>query len=91
MILTAQTITFSNLIRVTERCTYAVDLENNEWTMLKQEAETTSDAFWGVRAKIEQWSLEQFKAKAELGRLIMEESTQRAIADLTSYGRIIIN
>ena len=92
MTLTAQNITFSSLMRLTEKCQYVADQESPQLsTKLIQEAETESDLFWAVARRVESWSLQSFQEKAMLGRKIMDETSSRIRDELNSTGRVQLN
>lgn len=88
MNLTGQNITLSGVLRLTEKCLYKANPENNTQTCLIQEAETQSELFWAVARKVESWSLQSFTEKAVLGRKIMDDTSSRICEQLESTGRV---
>jgi len=75
MVLRSQNLSFSDLIKVEEVCTYTPHPENKSWTSFTQEAKIAAGSF--VMGKVEDYCLEKFKTNATKGREIMEHAIAR--------------
>jgi PRELI-like family len=89
MVLTLRNLTFSGLMELTETCTYTPASENSEWTLFRQEAESQSSLVSFFASSVEQWSLEQFRKNAVLGREIMEAAVQHCEREFDSFRRLL--
>jgi hypothetical protein len=76
MVLRSQNLSFSDLIRLEEVCTYAPHPEDSTWTHFTQEAKVTAFPF-GIKGKVESFCLEKFKKNAAKGREVMEQAIAR--------------
>jgi len=76
MILKSSNVSFCNIIKVEETCTYTDDSKNKEWTFFRQEAKIQAFPF-GFSKKMEEWSAQTFRRNAAQGRQIMEFSIEK--------------
>lgn len=73
MVLASSNVSFSEIIKVEEVCTYTPHPENNKWTHFNQTAKFTAFPF-GIKGSIESVCMDKFKKNAEKGREIMEQA-----------------
>lgn len=72
-IMHTRNLNFTQVLNVTEKCTYTVSDENTDWTRLDQVAGAES-CVWGLRSKIERFLVDSFKTNASKGRIVMENA-----------------
>lgn len=73
MVLSSSNVSFSEIIKVEEVCTYTPHPDNYNWTHFNQTAKFTAFPF-GIKGSIESVCMQSFKKNAEKGRDIMEQA-----------------
>eukprot|EP00026_Physarum_polycephalum_P016927 Phypoly_transcript_17977.p1 GENE.Phypoly_transcript_17977~~Phypoly_transcript_17977.p1 ORF type:complete len:204 (+),score=16.32 Phypoly_transcript_17977:131-742(+) len=75
MVLSSSNVSFSDIIKVEEVCTYTPHAENPTWTNFSQFGKFTAFPF-GIKGSIESLCLDKFKNNAAKGREIMEQAVE---------------
>jgi hypothetical protein len=78
MTLHTRNLTFSNLVRVEEQCTYRQDPHNPHITTFAQTGVIESVKGWSwLTGQVEDFCVGRFRANAQRGRMALEEAIEK--------------
>ena len=73
MTLELQSLSFGNVLQVTETCTYEPHETNPEWTVFRQDWSCEWNVPNYLRSRLDKLSLQRFRASVENGRTAVSE------------------